>query len=377
MTQKITGYIGTYTEAAFTGRAEGIYSFTLNRETGVVEDFRLAAQTVNPSYLAVAPNGQYLYAVNEVDEFVGKSGGGVTAFAIAGNGELRLINQVSSEGKSPCHIVLNDTGTWAIVSNYANGTVAVLPVEANGEANGKANGEATGMAAGSLGAAAQIITLHGSGPNRERQERSHAHSFLFDKHYTHGFVCDLGSDRIMAYSFNSSATAPLNPAAAPWYAAKGGAGPRHGVFHPSLDIAYFINELDSTADVLRYGDGSFTVLQTVSTLPEAALSGVSAFNTGAAIKISADGNYVYASNRGHDRITVFRTRSDGTLEYVGSVPSGGKIPRDFALDPSGNFLLATHQESGNLTVFRIDRGTGLVTQIGDYPAPSPVCVIFR
>ncbi|GHU97633.1 hypothetical protein FACS189483_04190 [Spirochaetia bacterium] len=366
----MVGYIGTYTEAAFNGKAEGIYSFTLNPESGAVEHFRLAVKTVNPSFLAAGP--KYLYAVNELDadpgpadQGAGKPGGGVTAFAITGDGGLRQINRVPSEGKSPCHVVLNDAGTWAVVSNYASGTAAVLPVHPDG----------------SLGKAAQVIALSGSGPNRERQEGPHAHSFFFDKTYTHGFICDLGSDRVMAYGCNRNGyfrnvnvqngyAGPLTPA--PGYAAKGGAGPRHGVFHPALDIAYIINELDSTVTALRYVRGGFTGLHTVSTLPAGA-SG--AANTGAAIKISADGKYLYASNRGHDSITVFKNDGNGIPEYLDTVPSGGRIPRDFALDPTGKWLLVTHQGSDNLTVFRINPA-GTLKQIGDYPVPSPVCVIF-
>jgi 6-phosphogluconolactonase len=349
----MVGYLGTYTEAAFNGSAAGIYSFTLNPESGAVEQFRLAAKTVNPSFLAAGP--KYLYAVNEVDEFEGRPGGGVTAFARAGDGALHQINQVPSEGKSPCHVVLNDAGTWAVVSNYASGTAAVLPVHPDG----------------SLGQAAQVIVLSGSGPHAERQEGPHAHSFFFDKTYTHGFICDLGSDRLMAYGFNRNGyPGPLTPAELPWYTAKGGAGPRHGVFHPALDIAYIINELDSTVAALRHVRGGFTGLRTVSTLPAPA-----AANTGAAVKISADGKYLYASNRGHDSITIFKNDDTGIPAYMDNVPSGGKLPRDFAIDPTGKFLLVTHQGSDNLTVFRIGPG-GTLKQIGDYPVPSPVCVIF-
>jgi 6-phosphogluconolactonase len=360
-----TGFIGTFTKGAG-GRADGIYAFTLNAQTGALET-RVAAETVNPAYLALSPSKKVLYAVNETNEFEGKPTGAVSAFACEGD-SLRFINRQNSEGKGPCHIVVDDTGACAAVTNYREGTLAVLPISTDG----------------SLKPARQVIRFTGSGPNTERQESPHAHSFFFDKHYRFGFACDLGTDRVMAYRFDPDAAAPLSPAASPWTSAKPGAGPRHGVFHPSGRIAYVVNEIDSTVDTLAYDEarGSFEKLQSLSILSHSA----TAFNTAAAIKISHDGRFLYCSNRdgssqGHDNcIAIFKVsdsgRDFGALEPLGAVSSGGKSPRDFAIDPSGSFLIACNQDSDNVVVFRIDHATGSITPLGEYAVPSPVCVIF-
>jgi 6-phosphogluconolactonase len=360
-----TGFIGTFTKGAG-GRADGIYAFTLNAQTGALET-RVVAATVNPAYLALSPSKKFLYAVNETNEFEGKPTGAVSAFARDGDG-LRFINRQSSEGKGPCHIVINDTEACAVVANYREGTLAVLPLSPDG----------------SLMPARQVIRFTGSGPNPERQEGAHAHSFFFDKHYRFGFACDLGTDRVMVYRFAPDADSPLSPTTPPWVSAKPGAGPRHAVFHPSGRLAYVLNEIDSTVDVLAYDEthGNFEKLQSLSTLPQ----GAEAFNASAAIKISHDGRFLYCSNRdssdqGHDNsIAIFKVSDSsgnfGALEPAGSALSGGKSPRDFAIDPSGNFLIACNQDSDNIVVFRIDRATGNITPIKEYAVPSPVCVIF-
>jgi 6-phosphogluconolactonase len=358
---QITGYIGTYTEAAYRGQGKGIYGFTFDDERGTIADLHLAAESINPTYLTLSSN--FLYAVNETQDFEGKPSGGVSAFAIeAEKNSLKLINRRSSEGKDPCHITLNRRQTHAVVSNYSSGTIAVLPVEPEG----------------GLGPAAQVIVLSGKGPNKERQEASHAHSFIFDRRNAYGFACDLGADRVMAYSYTPDKAAPLTAAASPWFSAHPGAGPRHGVFAPGTRdggaLYYSINELDSTLDVLVYDEdlGNFSRIQTLSTLPP----GVLIANTGAAVKIRPDGNFVYASNRGHDSISIFKIDSSGMAAYVDTVPAGGTTPRDFEIVPSGRFLLVCNQTSNNLAIFRIGPEQGLLTQEREYAVPSPVCLRF-
>jgi 6-phosphogluconolactonase len=171
------------------------------------------------------------------------------------------------------------------------------------------------------------------------------------------------------------AGASLKPMAVPWFSSNPGAGPRHGIFHPSGEYAYFINELDSTVDALKVTPSAaacFERIQTISVLPANPGTG----NTGAAIKCSPDGRFLYTSNRGYDSIAVCRILGTGLLELADIVPSGGAKPRDCAIDPSGQFLVVCHQDSDNLAVFSIDPRTGLLRQKGEYPAPSGVCVIF-
>ena len=355
--RNISGYIGTYTKDTGNGRAEGIYSFVLNPANGAIEDLALAVRSPNPSYLALPPSKKYLYAVNELQEYEGAPCGAVSAFAIEKDtGSLTFLNRKNSEGAAPCHIAINAAADRAIVSNYTSGTVAVFPLEENGR----------------LADVSAVLRLTGSGPDRNRQASSHAHSFLFDPGSGRGFACDLGADRIMAYLVEGGS---LKPMPVLWFSAHPGAGPRHGIFHPSGEYAYFINELDSTVDALTFtpsAAGCFEKIQTISVLPAGAGPG----NTGAAIKCSPDGRFLYTSNRGYDSVAVCRILGTGHLELADIVPSGGAKPRDFAIDPTGQFLVVCHQDSDNLAVFRRDPLTGLLRNQGEYPVPSGVCVIF-
>jgi 6-phosphogluconolactonase len=352
------GFIGTYTEAPV-GRAKGVYSFSLNPENGAVEQLALAAEAANPSYLALSPSKKHLYAVNET------TGGDVSAYALS-DGQLRFINKQPSQGASPCHVALDKNATYTFVANYASGTLAVFPIKADG----------------ALGEASQVIQFDWKDRKAPPQEASHAHSFTFDASGEYGFSCDLGASRIMAYRFAPDAAplqAPRTPPAAPlsplqWHCSYAGSGPRHMVFHPQGKAAYVVNELHSTIDTLTYFDaGRFDLRQKVSSLPRGVpVTGSSA----AAIKLSPDARFLYASNRGHDSIAVYRVNRYKALEPVDILPSCGKTPRDFAIDPSGNFLLVCNQDSDNLVVFRIDRDTGLFRRLGEYPLPSGVCIVL-
>jgi 6-phosphogluconolactonase len=368
---KLSGYIGAYTEG--TGKSTGIYYFSMDGGTGIIEDIRPVAEDKNPSYLALSPSGKFLYTVNEVGTYGDTPYGAVSAYGVREDGSLKFLNRVSSEGAGPCHISIHRDGGFAVVANYSGGVLTALPV-------GKR---------GSLGDPVQVIAYKGSGPNAKRQEKAHAHSFTFAPDGSWGFACDLGSDKVMLYRCNPKAKGPLVPWEEPFAAALPGYGPRHGVFHPSGRWAYVLNELASAVDVFacagggvsagRRGGGaadsspSFTRLQTISTLPRK--GGVESI--AAALRISPNGKFLYASNRGHDSIAVFRVLPAGKLEAAGIVSSGGKHPRDFTLDPRGRFLLALNRDSDNLAVFRINLQTGLPEKEREYPALSPTAIMFR
>ncbi|MDR0601495.1 MAG: lactonase family protein [Treponema sp.] len=355
------GYIGTYTEGAG-GKARGIYSFVMNTATGVIEDFRLAAESVNPSWLVLSPGGKFLYAVNETASFEGKPGsGGISAFSAGEDGSLVFLNSRRSGGKHPCHLAVDREGGFLAAANYSSGTVSVFSLDERGF----------------LGGCIQTIRLAGKGPVEARQEKAHAHSFLFDKDYRYGFVFDLGSDRIMAYRFERGAPLPLIPADPPFFRSAPGSGPRHGIFFPSGTFAYCLNELSSTVDVLRYDlGGCFKKIQSISALPpKKKAAGIQ--STASAVRISCDGKFLYTSNRGHDSIGLFKMKKSGVLEFVEAFPSGGRHPRDFIMDPEGNFLAALNRDSDNVVIFGINRTTGRLRKLREYPALSPVSIIFR
>ncbi|MDR0670170.1 MAG: lactonase family protein [Treponema sp.] len=362
---KFSGYIGTYTEGA--AKSRGIYYFSMNAETGVIEDIHPAADEKNPSYLALSPSGEFLYAVNELDEHDGVPGGAVSAYAVRQDGSLKFLNRKASGGAGSCHIAIDRNGTFAVTANYSAGSLTVLPI-------GKR---------GSLREAVQLIRYKGSGPNKKRQERPHAHSFTFAPDFSGGFLCDLGADRLVLYRFDSRAKKPLIPREI--IPALAGYGPRHGVFHPSGRFAYVLHELRSAVDVFTVTDSgrggkskkpvpSFERLQTISTLP---VRGNRKPSSAAAIRIAPEAKFLYTSNRGYDSIAAFKILPDGLLELADATDSGGEHPRDFIPDPGGNFLVVLNQNSDNMVIFRIDHRTGLLKKEREYAVPSPAAIVFR
>ncbi len=377
------GFIGSYTGDS--GGGCGIYSFTFDGETGEIKDIRFAAKADNPEFFVFSRSRKFLYTTNELTSFNLKGfgdidSGAVSAFALNEDGELLFIGASPSMGLCPCHISLDESGSFAFVSNYSDGSLAVLPV----------------LPDGSLGACVQLERFEGSGPIADRQERSHAHSFVIRGSV--GIACDLGSDRLRRFRIDAGQWRPLTSMGRA-FESEAGAGPRHTLFHPVLDIVYAVNELSCTVDVLSINDDCLLVKQTI---PLLLCSDVSTYEiirpTAAAIKAGSGfydngaPRFLYVSVRGPSKkdnlsegaIAVLRVKEDGLLEQVALVPSGGAGPRDFAVDPSGKFLIVCHQESHNIVVFRIDAETGVPRKIHSYCTDeqnadcvrTPVCILF-
>ncbi len=348
-----TVYVGTYTDAG----SRGIYRFTFDFTTGTASAPSLAAESENPSFLARHPSGRFLYAANELESFEGEPAGAVSAYAVdVKTGDLAFLNRRSSRGTAPCHLSVDRTGRGLLVANYGGGNVALLPIAPDGR----------------LAPAAVVRAHSGSGPNRGRQEAAHAHQIALDLAQHHALSTDLGADRVLVYRFDAR-HGTLEPHAAA--ALPPGSGPRHLAFDPQGRYVYVINELLSTVTALRYDEeaGALEMLETVSALP----AGFAGSSSGAEIAVSADGRFVYASNRGHDSLVVFRVERDGRLALVGHVSVGGRTPRHFALDPTGRWLLVALQDSGSIAVFRVDRESGLPAATGvSVPVSKPVSVLF-
>ena len=348
-------FIGTYTEHEGS-QSKGIYIYELNLSTGELIRERIVEGVVNPSYLALHPQHNYLYAINEVESFAGKEGGGVSAFAVdAESGEAELLNVQSSEGKTPCYISIDQTGRFAMVANYNGGNVAMLPIQADGR----------------LGPATAVVQHDGSSVDPERQTAPFVHSILPDPKNRFAIAADLGADKLVIYEMDLE-NGKLNEHAE--IRVKPGSGPRHLIFHPNGDYLYLINELNSTLNVYRYDSelGSLEEIQTISTLPP----DFQGKNLCADLHIY--GTYLYASNRKHDSIAWYLIDEvTGQLSYEGEVLSGGKEPRGFAIDPTGRFLLAAHERSDNVVVFQIDSSTGKPIETGiEIKVSQPVCVKF-
>ncbi|GAB4108142.1 MAG: lactonase family protein [Acidobacteriota bacterium] len=347
-------YVGTYTGE---GGAEGIYAATLLPD-GRLDGLRLAARSVNPSFLALHPSGRFLYAANEVGEFEGRRTGFISAFRIEADGGLTPLNQAASGGEGPCHLAVDPGGSLLAVANYGGGSVAVLRIRDDG----------------SLGPQSNVYPHQGSGPNSRRQEAPHAHCVNFDPFRPLLLAADLGIDQVRVY-VPDPAGVTLKPGQPEALLLPPGSGPRHLDFSPDGRFVYVVNELTSTVSVFaRTRENFHTPVQTVSTLP----AGTTIQNHTAEIQASPDGRTVYASNRGHDTIAVLRVSDpSGTLELVQNHPVGGSTPRSFALAPGGHWLVAAAQRSDLLTVHRVDPETGRLASTGASVAvPRPVCVLF-
>jgi 6-phosphogluconolactonase len=354
-------YVGTYTNKS---NSKGIYAYTFDPGTGKLTPLGVAAESEDPSFLAVHPSEKYLYAVNEIDHFGAQKSGAVSAFSInAKTGKLTLLNQAATRGAGPCHISLDKSGKFALVANYDGGSIASFPVHDDG----------------TLGEAAAFVQHSGSSVNKERQEGPHAHWIGTSPDNRFVLAADLGLDEVLVYRF-SAAKGTLAPNTPPYARLNPGSGPRHFAFHPNGKFAYVLAELEDSVTALAYNasNGSLSPLQTVSAL-STLREGYKGPKEAAEIAVHPNGKFLYASNRGGlDTISAFSIEpAKGTLHLKNEYPTMGKTPRNFAIDPTGKFLLAANQESNNIVTFRIDMTTGALTPTGDIAeAPAPVCITF-
>lgn len=346
-------FVGTYTTKT---ESKGIYGYEFDSDTGKLTPKGVAAETPDPSWVAVHPSGRFLYAANEA----GKKSL-VSAFSVdAKSGKLTLMNQMPSLGEDPCYLSFDKTGKYVLVANYSSGTVAVFPILADGRL-----GEHTAMAK-DQGA---------TGPDKERQEGPHAHWIETSPDNRFALVADLGLDEVLVYKFDA-ASGKLTPNEPAFARLKAGSGPRHAAFHSRGKFIFAVSELSSTATSFAYDakKGTLKEIGTGSTLPP----GFSGRNDVAEVAVHPNGKFLYVSNRGNDSIAILSIdQAKGTLAPAGGVPTGGKEPRHFAIDPSGKYLLAENQFSNNIVVFKTDAATGGLTPTGQVvEAPSPVNIAF-
>ena len=364
-------YVGTNTRAVDgTANGKGIYLFDMNPPTGRLTLIKLAAETENPSWLSLHPSKPYLYAAHQIADFEGKSGS-VSAYAIdRSNGDLRLLNTVSSQGAGPAHLSIDASGRYAFVANYFGGSIAVLPILPGG-----ALGSATYMHQdqGSVGDKKPTNAPPGSYA-LSGHDAPHAHMIHSDPSNRFVLQTDLGQDRIYIYRLDDHA-GKLTPAAIPFVSLPSGDGPRHFAFHPNGRWLYSIQEEASTVVFFHFDPATGLIVsqQTISALPQ----GFAGTSFGSEIRVSGDGRFLYAANRLHDTIAVFSIDTSGKLIAIGETSTLGDYPSQFNIDPSGTILYACNQRSDQITSFRIDKKTGLLTFTGQYaPVGSPTCIIF-
>lgn len=351
--KKHTLYVGTYTN----GLADGIFVYSFNDHSGNLKDLKIPVKSNNPSFLTISPDKKYLYAVGELDNMGENQSGGISAFKIGKKYRLNLINQVLTFGANPCHISLSPDGKKLIASNYTGGNLSVFNVLPNG----------------GLSELVQRIQHEGSGADPKRQSEPHAHSAKFNATGKLVFAADLGIDELKIYQAGKNDSI-LNPYPQPFVKLPPGAGPRHFDFSDDGRFIYVINELNSTVSVIMKYGGEWKLIQSVKTLPK----DYTGPNACADIHLSADGRFVYGSNRGHNSIAVFsRDQTNGKLELIETVSVEGDWPRNFTLDPSGKFMLVANQRSNDITVFKVDKLTGKLKFTGHKIAnESPVCLQF-
>ncbi len=345
-------YVGSYAKAS----DPGIHHFTLDLSSGALTAAGSTAGVANPSFVSISPDKKFLFAIGESG---GKKGGAVVSFAIdEKTGALKQVSESVSGGSGPCYVTADKTGKVVLVANYGGGSVASLPVSADGK----------------LAEPATFVQHAGSSVNKGRQGEPHAHSINVSPDNKFAFAADLGLDKVLIYKLDAEkGTMTANDPA--FVEIPPGSGPRHFAFHPSAKYAYVCGEMTSTVHAMTYdaAKGELKVIQSLSTLPEPVKG-----NSTAECQVHPSGKFVYVSNRGHDSIAVFQVdEATGKLTAAGHAPSGGKTPRNFCVDPTGKILIAANQGSDNVVVFKIDEKTGMPHPAGhEVKVPKPVCVKF-
>jgi len=342
--------IGSYTSGIV---SDGIYYYQFNANGSAELISKTAA--ADPSFLAVALNKPNIYAVNEL----GNGMGAVSAYQFDKvSGNFELLNTVLSGGDHPCHISIDSKSRFAFVSNYSGGNFSVMRIEADG----------------SLSNAIQTIQHNGSSANKSRQDKPHVHSAFISPDEKYLLVQDLGTDQISVYGLNLNNTRPVSQKPISVFNCNPGDGPRHISFHPTKPIVYAVQELTGSVTVLNLNKGTLRKLQQVNMFAKADEK-----KSGAAdIHVSPDGKFLYASNRADfNDLAIFKIGQNGWLQWVGSEPTLGLAPRNFAIDPTGKFLLAANQNSNEVVVFKRNLQTGKLTDTGKRIGVSkPVCLKF-
>lgn len=345
--------VGTYT----TGKSQGIYVYHFNAETGKVDYLNQVTGVNNPSYLAISTNQKFVYSVNEVGS---ERTGSVSAFTFEpASGKLSLINVAPSNGAGPCYIALDKANKNAFVANYAGGSLSVLPIKSDG----------------SLTEPSQTIQDEGTGPDKARQEKPHVHTAALSPDEKYLLYTDLGTDKLNICNYNPKAEKPLTPAPTPYVTVMGGNGPRHLAFHPNGKFLYLIQEMGAVVTAYNYNDGKLKEIQSQTLVADGFQGKLGA----ADIHISPDGKFLYTTNRGDaNEIEVFAiNRETGKLAFIERTSSLGKTPRNFVIDPNGNFLLVANQNSDDVYIFRINKNTGKLTYTGNkIEVGNPSCLKF-
>lgn len=346
--------------SAFAPGDEGaIHAYQLDLDTGQLKQVHRTADVENPFFMALSPDGKFLYSIHGPGKFGGETHEQIAAYELEGRtGRLKLLNRQSARGSAACYLDVDATGKALLVANYSSGSVASLPVREDG----------------SLGEASSFFQHEGSSIDTARQEGPHAHCFVISPDNRFALAADLGLDQVLGYRLDAK-LAKLEPGRQPFVRTSPGAGPRHLTFHPKGPYVYVINELKNSVTVFDYDSESGMLVegQTISTLPE----DFDGTTYCADVKITPDGRFLYGTNRGHDSIAAYRIGDDGRLTLLETEPSLGKGPQNLAITPGGELLVCANMPANNVVVFRIDPQTGGLSPVGQpVSIPSPTCIMM-
>ena len=343
--------VGTYTNPE---KTNGIHVYTFNANTGSASEKSKFVDITNPSYLAVSRDKKNVYSVSEAGE-----GKGVNAFSFdMKTGKLTFLNAGSAGGNGPCYVSVDDKKEVVFAGNYGGGSLSATRLKDDG----------------SLSTDTQVIQHEGNSINKSRQDKPHVHSVVLSPDNRYLLVPDLGTDKVNIYKFNPRAGKPLTPSAQPFASVNPGGGPRHLTFHPGGKYAYLILEMEGAIVAFDYKDGNLNTIQSITMLAPDFNGKIGA----ADIHISPDGKFLYGSNRGDvNDIVVYAIGKDGKLTYTGRQSEGINTPRNFAIDPTGNFLLVANQNGNDIAIFKRDHKTGQLTPTGKrIQVDKPVCLKF-
>ncbi len=348
-------YVGTSAGS----ESKGIYVLEFDRASGELKIIQTISGKLNPNFIAIGPQGRFLFSVNGQGLDQMPNWGSVTSYAInPKSGMLQMINEQPSYGKGPCHISVYPGGSWLFISNYSEGVVSILPYTQEGK----------------IGISSQRLQLVGSSIDPKRQTGPHTHSAIPSDDGSFLYVSDLGIDKVLIYKFNNK-RGTIIPAKQPWAEVTPGAGPRHFILHPNGEMAFLAEEISSTLNAFRLNsnDGSLTSYYRKSSLPESFVGK----NKIADLHLNPRGTKLYVSNRGHNSIAIFDVNSENyKIKYLKTVPSGGETPRNFMIEPSGNFAFVANRKSNNIVIFNIDEQGMLRQTTNSINIPEPVCVKY-
>ena len=343
--------VGTYTNEQ---KTNGIHVYTFDAQSADFVEKSKVTDIINPSFLAISKDKKNVYAVSEAGE-----GKGLNAFSFdLKSGKLSLLNTGSAGGNGPCYVSVDDKKQWVFAGNYGGGSLSATKLNQDG----------------SLSSTTQVIQHEGSSINKSRQDKPHVHAAVLSPGGRYLLVPDLGTDKVNVYSLDPGSAKPLTPATPSFATANAGGGPRHITFHPNGKYAYLVLEMEGAVTAFDFKNGKLEPKQTITMLAPGFTGKVGA----ADIHTSPDGKFLYASNRGEaNEIVIYSIGRDGTLTYAGRQSSGINTPRNFAIDPSGNFLLVGNQNGNNIIIFKRDQKTGMLSDTGKRIAvDKPVCLKF-